>query len=297
MPPPEIGAGSIYDLGYRHYDGVRLGRGNAIRALFWHSLKSAFGIGRGARAKIIPMGLAIVVFIPAAIQLGIAAISSGLIELWRPEDYYWFVFIIIALFIAAMAPELVGRDQRNRTLSLYFSRPLERRDYALAKLGAGTAAMLALTLGPQSLLFIGHWFAGNDFWGFFREEADTIGPIVGTAIMISVFMSGLGLAIASHSPRRAYASGGIVALVVITSAIAGISAEISEGGVFARVAVLLSPGDLVDGFTRWAFRAEPERDSTTWLVDLPGYVYAVAITAWAAVAGFLLLRRYQRISA
>ena len=48
-------AGVIHDLGYRHYDGPRLGRGAIIRALYWHSLRSAYGIGRGAKAKIVPI--------------------------------------------------------------------------------------------------------------------------------------------------------------------------------------------------------------------------------------------------
>src|SRR5262249_52983579 len=49
------GTGVIHDLGYQHYDGPRLGRPAIIRALAWHSLRSAFGIGRGAKAKIVPL--------------------------------------------------------------------------------------------------------------------------------------------------------------------------------------------------------------------------------------------------
>ena len=47
--------GVIHDLGYQHYDGPRLGRPAIVRALAWHSLRSAFGLGRGARAKIVPV--------------------------------------------------------------------------------------------------------------------------------------------------------------------------------------------------------------------------------------------------
>ncbi|MEX2081825.1 MAG: ABC transporter permease, partial [Dehalococcoidia bacterium] len=209
MQPREVGAGSIYDLGYRNYAGRRLGRLNAFMTLFWFSLRSAFGISRGGRAKIIPMGLAAIVFVPAGIQLGIAAIASDAIDFIRPEEYYGFVFIIIALFTAAIAPELVGRDQRNHTLALYFSRPLLRSDYAMAKLGAAGAALLVLTLGPQVLLFVGNAFAGNDFRGYLSDEGDTILPILATAVILSVYISAIGLAIAAQTPRRAYASGAI----------------------------------------------------------------------------------------
>ena len=40
-------AGSIYDLGYRRYEGVRLGRGAAIRALAADSFRTTYGIGHG----------------------------------------------------------------------------------------------------------------------------------------------------------------------------------------------------------------------------------------------------------
>jgi ABC-type transport system involved in cytochrome c biogenesis ATPase subunit len=47
--------GVIHDLGYRRYDGPRLGRVQIIRALIWHSFRSSWGIGRGVKAKIVPI--------------------------------------------------------------------------------------------------------------------------------------------------------------------------------------------------------------------------------------------------
>ena len=49
--------GSIYDLGYQGYSGPRLGRRSAVLALFTQTFRSAFGIGRGGRAKIAPFTL------------------------------------------------------------------------------------------------------------------------------------------------------------------------------------------------------------------------------------------------
>ena len=46
--------GNIYDLGYRGYDGPRLGRRHAAATLVRHSTRSVFGLGRTMRAKIIP---------------------------------------------------------------------------------------------------------------------------------------------------------------------------------------------------------------------------------------------------
>ena len=62
------GGGVIHDLGYRRYEGQRLGRPAIIRALYWHSLRSAFGIGRGARAKIVPIFTFILMCLPAIVN-------------------------------------------------------------------------------------------------------------------------------------------------------------------------------------------------------------------------------------
>ena len=68
-PPAAAGGGGvIHDLGYRRYEGQRLGRPGIIRALYWHSLRSAFGIGRGARAKIVPILAFILMCLPAIVN-------------------------------------------------------------------------------------------------------------------------------------------------------------------------------------------------------------------------------------
>ena len=68
-------AGSIYDLGYRKYDGPRLGRRHAVRALFGHSLRVSYGIGRGGRAKIAPIVLGGLAIIPAIVGIGVLALA------------------------------------------------------------------------------------------------------------------------------------------------------------------------------------------------------------------------------
>ena len=133
--------GSIYDLGYRGYDGPRLGRRSAVRALFAHAIRTCFGIGRGGRAKIPPFTLAGLAILPAVIAVGFAALASQAgpggeaIEQASPiryESYYGLVGVLVMLFCAGQAPELFGRDQRYGVLPLYFSRVLTRPDYALA---------------------------------------------------------------------------------------------------------------------------------------------------------------------
>ena len=156
-----------------------------LLTLYVHGLRSTFGLGRRASSKIFPFALAIFAFVPAFIQLGVGAIDERgheHVELFKHEDYFKYVRIILVLFCAAVAPELVGRDQRNRTLALYFSRAVSPFDYTIAKFAALTSAMLVLTLGPQALLFIGNGMANDDLKGYISDNWDLVFPIVGRVV-------------------------------------------------------------------------------------------------------------------
>src|SRR6201996_9848106 len=67
QPHPQAG-GVIHDLGYRGYDGPRLGRVQIVKALTWHSFRSAFGIGRGVKGKIVPVLTFIAMCLPALVN-------------------------------------------------------------------------------------------------------------------------------------------------------------------------------------------------------------------------------------
>jgi ABC-2 type transport system permease protein len=291
------GSTSIYDLGYRHYDGVRLGRRSTLLTLYVQAIRAAFGLGRRATSKIFPFALAIFAFVPAVIQLGVAAIASGVeqhVDLFKHEDYFTFVRIILVLFCATVAPELVGRDQRNRTLSLYFSRAVSRLDYAIAKLAALTSAMLVLTLGPQTLLFVGNGMADDDLSGYLSHNWDLVLPIIAGSLLISFVIAATGLCLAAHMPRRAYSTAAIVGLFVLTLAAAHIVMETADA-TYARFALLGSPVAW-EGAILWLFGVDPGRRNVLADADLGGWVYLLAMLV-AIVLGFALtVRRLVRVT-
>ena len=289
------GAGSIYDLGYRRYDGVRLGRRHSVLSLYFYTLRGAFGLGRRSSSKIIPIAVAIIAFIPALIQLGIAAIVPAQFEIIKPENYYDYVQVIVALFCAAVAPEIVGRDQRTRTLSLYFSRALQRRDYALAKLAAFVTALLLLTLLPQAVLFLGSMLAANDIPQFLKDDWRQLPRIGVSGLLIAGLMASLSLAIACQTSRRSYATVAVIALFLVTTPLANIFVR-AAGGV-GRFAVLFSPFDLLAGTTQWVFDVTPDSQHIVSVADLPLLVYPVVTLAIIGIATALILRRYERIAA
>ena len=70
------GGGSIYDLGYRVYEGPRLGRRAAVGALLFHTLRTAYGLGRNARSKILPVGVVLLAIVPPLLAIGILVLFA-----------------------------------------------------------------------------------------------------------------------------------------------------------------------------------------------------------------------------
>ncbi len=288
-------AGAIYDVGYQRYEGVRLGRRHAIWALYIHSLRGVFGIGRSLSSKVGPMGLAVIALVPAVFQLGIASIAPEDVEVIRPEDYYVLIEIVLAIFCAVVAPELVGRDQRTNTLSLYFSRALRRRDYALAKFAALMTGMLAITVIPQVIMFAGNGLAANDFGDYLRDDWTDLPAILASAVLLSGLISSIGLVIAAQMPRRAYSTVGIIAVFLLTSIIApGIFEAVDQS--IGRFVLLFGPFDVLQGLTLWFFDVAPDPESQLAEADLPGVVYAIDAILVTLLMLALLFRRYERIS-
>jgi ABC-2 type transport system permease protein len=116
--------GTIHDIGYRRYDGPRLGAAYVRRSLFVHSLRGAFGLGRSGRSKVMPLLLLTVMTLPALITAAIVIIEGADRLPLEYTSYAVSLQVIIAIFVAAQAPQSVSRDLRFRVVALYFSRPL-----------------------------------------------------------------------------------------------------------------------------------------------------------------------------
>jgi ABC-2 type transport system permease protein len=200
----EAAAGTIYDIGYRNYEGARLGRGYAFRTLYVHSLRAAFGLGRGGRALIFPWALFLFICFPAAVTVMVAGLTGGMMNnLIDYHEIFSYTSWLLALFCAAQAPELVSRDQHNRVLPLYFSRPLPKTDYALAKLLAMWTAVGILVFTPLLIMLIGRLGLPADFGAAVKSESKDFLPLLGTPLVGALVVA------PSPSPcRRSWRAGG-----------------------------------------------------------------------------------------
>jgi ABC-2 type transport system permease protein len=291
----DAAAGTIYDIGYRNYEGARLGRGYAFRTLYVHSLRAAFGLGRGGRALVVPWALFAAMLFPAVVTVAVAGISGGMMnKLIDYDDIFPFNALLLALFCAAQAPELVSTDQYHRVLPLYFSRALRQRDYAVAKLLAMWTAVFILMVSPLLVILMGRLALPSDFAAAFRGESKHFLAILGTPTAAALVMGTLSLAIASYVTRRGIGSAAVLGTFLLASALSGILSQTLDG---ARYVILLNPIFTVGGAVLALFGERPDRGSPFRQANLPPEVYYGAVAAYAVVFVLLLLNRYRKVGA
>jgi ABC-2 type transport system permease protein len=289
------GTGVIHDIGYRGYSGPRLGASYIARSLFAQSLRGAFGLGRSARSKILPMVLFGAMCIPAVIIVAVAVTTKAKELPLEYGQYAVFLQAVVAIFLAAQAPQSVSRDLRYHTLPLYFSRPLSRSGYVYAKYLAMVSALFVLTAAPLVILYVGALLAKLDFADQTKAFA---GALVGVALL-SLLLAAIGLLIAALTPRRGFGVAGVIAVLALSyTAASALQAMADERGNLdaAGWLGLISPMTLFDGVQVYLFDVKSSGAAgppgTTG-----GLVFTAVLLGLTALSLGLLLRRYKKVSA
>jgi ABC-2 type transport system permease protein len=210
----------IFDQGYRRYDVERLGVAASVRSLAWHSVLRALGLRRTFWAKALPIATVIIAFLPAAVFVGIAAIIPDQITqqvdaIPSYADYFGNITAAILLFVAVVGPEVLCSDRKNGMLGMYLASPLTRETYLLAKVLAVLPVLAIVTVGPQLLLLIGRTLvdAGPDNVGDFVL---LLGRALLAGFVVSALYTALSLAASSLTDRRAFASAGVILLLLVS---------------------------------------------------------------------------------
>jgi ABC-2 type transport system permease protein len=284
--------GAIHDIGYRHYDGPRLGASYIQRSLYIDTFRGAFGLGRSARSKVMPFILLAFMVLPA-VTIGIVAGYFGLDEL--PLDYVRYVFafqVVVSVFVASQAPAAMSRDLRFRVAPLYFSRPLSTKQYVQAKLAAMSSALFVITALPLTLLLAGALLAELPLD---EQLPDYLRSIAGAALL-SVVLAALGLVIAAMTPRRGLGVAAIVGVLLVLSGIQATVRGLAEefgNDTFAGYAGLISPFTLVDGVVSTALGGQAVVATPPSGVVM-GAVFCAATVALVVACYAALLARYRR---
>ncbi len=303
----------VFDLGYQPYTGPREGRARARRAVFENGVRNLLGIGRGGRAKILPVLLFISAMTPALVFVAILALVSADDFIPGPADYYEIIGLVLMIFGAIMAPELLIPDRRDNVLQLYLVRTLSPADYLGARFFAFFGVVLALVYSGQIVLQLGLIFTASEPLDYLGDNWLDIPRFIAAGAVVALFFTVLPLLVATFTTRRAYAAVFVIAAILASSAVAdGFSAETCTSrtgpsgstteceraiGDAAPYVALLHLGDTPGRVSAMIFDSDPDdagpsRAAVAELHDIFPIGFYVLLTGGA---GLLLWNRYRRI--
>jgi ABC-2 type transport system permease protein len=294
--------GTVFDIGYQRYTGVREGRTRGRLAIFKDGVRIALGLGRGPRAKILPW---LFIGVLSFIGLIMALVAGAVARLGGPgtaqkanlpshADYYGIASIIVFVFAAVVAPELLCRDKRDGVLTLYLVRPVTGSDYVTSRWAAFLAVMTAAAWLPQLILFFG-LSAGDPAPVVYLEKHWLDVPrFLLAGLAMATYATTLAMLTASFTSRRAYASVFLVGLFVITTPFTIGLAENIGGRVgewismFNLTNIPVHVNDVIFGQVSQITKDAPAR-------KLGSVVLVSWYFVWTLVPGAVLWLRYRRL--
>ncbi|MEU6573109.1 ABC transporter permease [Streptomyces sp. NPDC046805] len=284
----------IHNIGYRAYDGPRLGRSYATRSLYSQTLRGSYGLGRSVKSKVLPMLLFVVMCVPAAIMVAVAVFTK-MHDLPVPYTRYLIMMqAVISLYVAAQAPQAVSRDLRFKTVPLYFSRPIEIADYVRAKYAALASALFILTGVPLLVLYVGALLAKMDFAHQTKGFAEGLASVA----LLSLLFAGIGLVIAAVTPRRGFGIAAVIAVLTISygavSTLQAIAHFHGNDGVIPWIG-LFSPITMINGVQSAFLGAPSTYPGGVGPSHAQGAVFVLVILGLIAAAYGLLIRRYKKV--
>jgi ABC-2 type transport system permease protein len=266
-------------------------------------LRTSLGIGRGGRAKVLPwlfiaisvtVALVLALIAGTAERLGGAGTAESL-DLPSHSDYYGIASIILFIFAAIAAPELLCPDRRSGAISLYLVRPLSGSDYVLARWASFLTIMFLVAWLPQVVLFAGLALGDPEPGDYLADNWLDVPRFLAAGAAIGIYTTSLAMAVAGFTTRRAYAAAFLIGLFVISTPVT-IGLAQSIGGttgqwisMFNLTNVPLHLNDLVFDSTSNILNESPS-------LELPRVVRVGWFFVLSSIAGVLMWNKYRRMS-
>ena len=302
-PAASPSGGTVFDIGYQRYTGPREGRSRARIAVFKDGVRTALGLGRGGRAKVLPwlfVGILtfialIMAMVAGAIDLNSGAGAAEQAGIPSHSDFYGIASIILFVFAAVVAPELLCRDRREGTINLYLVRPLTGTDYIVSRWAAFLAVLTAAAWLPQLVLMIGLTMGAADPAAYLRTHWLDLPRLLLAGLVFALYLTTLALLTASFTTRRAVASVFLVGLFFISTPFtAGLSTELPGPvgqwvSMFNLTNIPVHVNDLIFGEVSEVTEGAPAG-------ELSGGVRVAWYLAWTVIPGTILWARYRRMT-
>ena len=279
--------GEVFDRGYQHYDGPRLGRPQAFRSLVGFSIKRAMGIRKPWTSKILPILLYTAAIIPLIVMIGVAALVPQ-VQFASYSGYFAAIFTIEGIFVATIAPEMLCPDRREKTLPLYFARAISRSDYVFAKLLATILLTMTMSLIPAVILWFGRQLVADSPWTAMKENVGDLGKVLLAGVLIALFLGTAGLMVSSLTDRKGVAvTVIIIGFLLLTGAAHAAFAVLDQD--WRRYLIFFSLQDVIAGVLSHLFN-----DVDTDIVKVANFSLSVYIGyILVMVVVFILIIRWR----
>jgi ABC-2 type transport system permease protein len=295
--------GTVFDIGYQRYTGEREGRGRAWRGVFRDGVRIALGLGRGGRAKVLPwlfIGLISAIGTVMALVAGAANLMQGdgtaeRLNLPTHGDLYGIASIVLYVFGAIVAPELLCRDRREGVIQLYLVRPLTGGDYIAARWAAFLSVMVVAAWLPQIILFLGLSMGARVPGVYLQAHWLDVPRFLLAGVAMAAFITSLAMLTASFTTRRAYAAIFLVGLFVVSAPFTiGLAEELGGTAgqwisMFTLTNIPVHVNDIIFGQLSGVTEEAPAR-------TLPAATRVGWYLAWTIVPSVLLWWRYRRMT-
>ena len=304
-------AGELFDLGYKRYEGPREGRMRARKAIFTNGVRTILGLGRSSSAKVLPIIFFVVVMAPAVV-LALVASQASELNLLGHSDYYQIVSILLILFSAIIAPELLCPDRRTGVIGLYLVRPLTVTDYLAGRWLAFFSITLLLVYSGQVILLLGLTLSTESPGEYLQDNWLDVPRFLGAGFLIALFTTTLPLAVSAFTTRKAYAAAFVIGIFIISSAVAGIlthcegrneGATAGKGqcepltGDYAKWFGLIDVRGVTIHLSDLIFDVESKPEGSGRISELHNIVPISTYVVMLSGLAFMLWWRYRRITA
>lgn len=281
---------AVYRQGYTRYTGEltgHLARLMVLPKFAWRQLvKQRLITSVLVAAMFWPLACAAFVYIAnrADLLADLTDFGGEIPDVLSVDGEFFFVFMNVqstfAIILAALAgPSLIAPDLAHGALPLYFSRPLSRVDYVLARLLVLVGLLSVVTWIPGLILF---WMqSGMAGWAWFSANW-TFGAAVFFGFLLWILLVGLVAMASSAYVRWRIVAGALTlgAFFVLAGA-----AELFNEVMRVEWASAFNPGRAVNQVWRSMLGAEP----------FPGPSATQCLIAIAIMMGLLLLVLERRL--
>jgi ABC-2 type transport system permease protein len=151
--------------------------------------------------------------------------------------------IVTALIIGGM----ISEDRRNGTSALYFSRPINRRDYAAMKYISVAAILTIIVLFTLSAYYLGAILVGGEGWSYVMDTGLLfLGAFIAGTLLVITYTS-IGLCLSSVSSGKFFPAVAFIGLILGSKLVAFLIWALFDSSAI----YLISPYDCLAHVGQW----------------------------------------------